>query len=97
MTKRYYLYILECSNGAYYSGYTTDMERRYAEHQSGSIKCKYTRSFPPVKIAATWEFEESLSYVLRCEHQLKKLSREVKRLLIENPALFHHYIHKDKP
>lgn len=82
---RYYLYILECSNGAYYTGYTTDLERRYAEHQAGSAKCKYTRSFPPKRLAASWQLEGDLSSVLRLEAAVKQLSREEKTVLIAQP------------
>ncbi len=73
--------MLECSNGAYYTGYTTDMERRYQEHLDGTYKCKYTRSFPPVKIAACWEVND-LSEALKFEHKIKALSREEKERLV---------------
>ena len=53
----FFVYILKCSNGSLYTGYTTDIKRRYQEHLSGSAKCKYTRSFPPVRIAACWKLE----------------------------------------
>ncbi|MCB1828044.1 MAG: GIY-YIG nuclease family protein [Coxiellaceae bacterium] len=80
----YFVYILECTNGAYYTGYTTDMERRYQEHLAGTAKCKYTRSFPPVRIAAYWEVEGDLSEALKLEREIKALSREEKQRLIEN-------------
>ncbi len=85
--KLYYIYILECSNSSYYTGYTTDIERRYQEHVSGSIKCKYTRSFPPIRIAACWELKENLSAVLKLEHKIKRLSKSEKVKLINNPQL----------
>ncbi len=81
----YYLYMLECSNGAFYTGYTTDIVRRYEEHRQGSAKCKYTRSFPPKRIAACWQVEEALSLVLQCEHAIKKLSKHKKEKLVESP------------
>jgi putative endonuclease len=77
----YFVYILECVNGAYYTGYTTDMERRYREHCEGKKKCKYTRSFAPKKIAVCWEVE-SLSVALRLEMAIKKLKIELKMNLI---------------
>lgn len=73
----YYVYIIECINGSYYTGYTLDVTRRYAEHQAGSAKCKYTRAFPPKKLIKTWEFDNK-SDALRFEHQLKSLSRKEK-------------------
>lgn len=83
----YFIYILECSNGAYYTGYTTDIERRYQEHLDGSAKCKYTRSFPPVRIAACWQFEGDVSQALRIELKIKGLSRLKKVELISDPGL----------
>lgn len=83
----YYLYILECSNGAYYTGYTTDLKRRYAEHKAGSAKCKYTRSFPPKRLAASWELNVDVSTVLRLEAAVKQLSKSEKTALIEQPQI----------
>lgn len=79
----YFVYMLECQNGAYYVGYTTDIERRYQEHVKGSMKCKYTRSFPPKRIAACWKIDTDLAYVLRIEKKLKRLSRKEKLALID--------------
>lgn len=88
MSQRYTLYILECSNNAYYIGYTTDMKRRYEEHCAGSPKCKYTRSFPPKRIAACWEFDCDLSEILSLEKKLKQLSRPEKEALVKSPKGF---------
>lgn len=85
---KYYLYILECSNGGYYTGYTTDLERRYQEHCKGTSKCKYTRSFPPVKIAASFEIDCELSFILKLEHAVKRLPRTQKLALIQEPNRF---------
>ena len=84
----YFIYILECSNGAYYTGYTTDMERRYQEHLDGSDKCKYTRSFPPLRIAACWELPVDLSMALKIERAIKSLSKEDKKHLVSKPESF---------
>lgn len=84
-TEYYFIYILECSNGAYYTGYTTDIERRYKEHQEGSAKCKYTRSFPPKHLVKYWQLEMDLSTVLKLEYAIKQLNKQKKQLLIENP------------
>lgn len=78
----YFVYLLECSNGSYYTGYTTDMERRYQEHLRGSAKCKYTRSFPPRRIAACWQIEADLSHILKIEAAIKRLPKLAKRKLI---------------
>ncbi len=81
----YFIYILECSNGAYYTGYTTDIERRYQEHLDQSYRCKYTRSFPPRKLAAYWKLDTDLSTVLKIESTIKKMSKSNKQKLIQNP------------
>ena len=82
--RRYFVYILECVNGAYYTGYTIDMERRYREHCEGTSTCKYTRSFPPKRLAGCWEVE-SLSVALKLERAIKKLKKELKKRLIDEP------------
>ena len=82
---KYFLYILECQNGSFYTGYTKDIERRYQEHLDGSPKCKYTRSFPPKRIAACWEMECSLAEVLKHERLIKRLSKLQKSKLIQSP------------
>jgi len=88
MTQIYWIYILKCSNGNYYTGYTTDLHRRYQEHSSGTIKCKYTRSFKPVSIAQSWQFSGSRSEAMKIEKSIKKLSRAEKENLILNPSFF---------
>lgn len=81
----YYVYILECQNASYYTGYTTDLERRYQEHQAGSAKCKYTRSFPPIRLAVSWNLGENLTQAMQIERKIKSLSKSEKTNLINNP------------
>lgn len=92
MAKSYTLYVLECENGAFYTGYTTDMVRRYKEHQSGSPKCKYTRSFPPVRLCATWVFHCERSQIFSLERQLKALTHAQKAQLIEQPDQLRYWL-----
>lgn len=79
----HYVYIIECQNKSYYTGYTIDMDRRYQEHVQGSHKCSYTRSFPPKKLAAFWIFDNK-SDALKMEAKIKKLSRPQKIALINS-------------
>ena len=44
-----YMYVVECRDGSYYTGYTTDVKRRLAVHNSGK-GAKYTRARLPVKL-----------------------------------------------
>ncbi|MGJ3501804.1 GIY-YIG nuclease superfamily protein [Piscirickettsia salmonis] len=81
----YYIYILECNNGAFYTGYTTNIKRRYQEHLQGSPKCKYTRAFPPKQLVACWQINSTLSHTLKIEALIKKLQRSKKLQLIHFP------------
>ena len=76
----HFVYMIECMNGAYYTGYTTDIDRRYKEHEKGTLKCKYTRSFPPKKLIAKWEFDNK-SDALKFESKIKKFSKYEKMKL----------------
>jgi putative endonuclease len=79
----YWIYILHCDNNAFYTGYTTDMERRYQEHIAG--KCKYTRSFKPLGIAQCWQMSGDKASAMRIERYIKKLSRKQKEHLLQHP------------
>lgn len=70
------LYLLECENGRYYAGITTDLERRFAEHVFG-IGARYTRANPPLRIIAVKEFADR-SGALKAEAAVKKLPRAAK-------------------
>ena len=76
------VYIIECNNGSYYTGYTTDIDRRYQEHLKGSAKCKYTRAFPPKKLAAYWLFANR-SDALSAENIIKRKSKREKQQLVQ--------------
>lgn len=67
------LYLLECENGSYYAGITTDLERRFAEHVFG-IGARYTRANPPARVVAVKVFPDRAS-ASRAEAALKKLPR----------------------
>ena len=82
MEKKYYAYILYCSDGSYYSGFTTDLAKREKTHNSGK-GAKYTRSRLPVKLVYFEEFD-SKSGAMKREYELKKLSHKDKLRLIEN-------------
>jgi len=80
----HFVYILECQGNRYYTGYTTDLERRYQEHVEGSAKWKFTRSFAPIKIAACWDVADKSS-ALKIEKFIKSLSRKEKEALVADP------------
>ncbi|HYF25586.1 MAG TPA: GIY-YIG nuclease family protein [Baekduia sp.] len=70
------VYVLRCGDGSLYCGWTTDLERRVAEHTAGK-GARYTRSRLPVELAAAWP-QESRSAALRAEAAFKALSRAQK-------------------
>jgi putative endonuclease len=78
----YYTYILECSDGTYYIGKTTDLTKRLTAH-NGKISggAKYTRSRRPVFLKYYEKFD-TLGEALKREIALKKLSRKEKSLLL---------------
>ncbi len=75
----WYVYLLECRGGSLYTGITTDMERRYAQHVAGK-GARYTRSYPPLRILACFEHADRAS-ASRAEHAIKQLTPAQKRAL----------------
>lgn len=81
----YFIYVLQCDNGSYYTGYTKDLARRYAEHRNGTAKSSYTRSYKPIRIAQCWHLADSIGVVLRIERWIKQQSKATKILLTQRP------------
>ncbi|GAB1477319.1 GIY-YIG nuclease family protein [Bacillota bacterium] len=76
----YFVYVLECADGNLYTGWTTDLERRIREHNSGKgSKC--TRSRLPVRLVYS-EAVNNKSEALKRENSIKRLSRDEKIKLI---------------
>lgn len=78
--KPWFLYLLECTNGAYYAGITTDVAARFSVHQQGK-GARYTRANPPLRVVAQAEYPDRAS-ASRAEWALKQLPRDLK------PAFF---------
>jgi putative endonuclease len=76
----FYCYILECSDGTYYTGWSSDPERRLREHNSGK-GARYTRSRRPVRLVYAEELPDKSS-ALKRERAIKALSRPKKTRLI---------------
>ena len=77
----WFVYMLRCGDGSLYTGYTDDVQRRLAVHQSGK-GAKYTRSHQPVELA-WWQELPDKSAALRREIQVKRLTRPRKLQLVE--------------
>jgi putative endonuclease len=85
LTTLWHLYLLECADGSLYTGVTTDVERRLAEHNSGK-GARYTRSRLPVIMVAS-RAVGSRSQALRAEFAIKQLEREQKIEAVESLIL----------
>ncbi|MBQ2752178.1 MAG: GIY-YIG nuclease family protein [Oscillospiraceae bacterium] len=76
-----YAYLLKCSDGSLYAGWTNDPERRLKAHNSGTAS-KYTRSRRPVEMVYLEEFETK-SEAMKREAALKMMTREQKLELVK--------------
>lgn len=77
---KHYTYMLRCSDGTIYSGYSNDPSRRTAAHNRGR-GAKYTRSRLPVELVFSECFPTKRE-ALKREAAIKKLSRAEKLVLI---------------
>ena len=80
----YVVYILECSDGSYYTGSTADINKRLWEHEQGGMPASYTYSRRPIKLLWTSEETNRYSEALKWERQIKGWSRAKKQALIRN-------------
>jgi putative endonuclease len=78
----YYCYIVECADGTFYTGWTTNPERRVKEHNAGR-GALYTRFRRPVKLIYLEEAPDR-SAAQRREFSIKKLTRDKKNDLVKN-------------
>lgn len=81
----YFVYIMKCKDGSLYTGITTNVERRFAEHKSG-IGGHYTSAKKVVKIVYTEQYPDRSSASKR-ESEIKSWRREKKLNLIESKQL----------
>jgi len=80
MSEKNYTYIVQCSDGSLYTGWTTDIERRLKAHNSGK-GAKYTKSRRPVTLVYYEEFQTKKEAMQR-EYAIKQMTREQKEALI---------------
>ncbi|MDR2175188.1 MAG: GIY-YIG nuclease family protein [Synergistaceae bacterium] len=79
MTMPFYTYIVECSDGTLYTGWTNDLEKRVDAHNEGRGG-RYTRSRLPVTVVYSEEFA-SKREAMRREWAIKKMKRSAKQSL----------------
>lgn len=85
----YFVYMLETEKGTIYTGITTDVLRRFKEHQDGRLHkgAKYTNANKPVKILYTKEYETK-SEAMKEEYRIKRLPRGKKIEMIQEQQAF---------
>ena len=81
--QNYYVYLVECGDGSLYSGITTDLSRRMAEHRSGGpAAARYTRLKGVRGLSAAWTAPDR-STASKLEYRLKRLTHNGKASLAE--------------
>jgi putative endonuclease len=81
--KKWYVYIVEClGDGSYYTGITTNVNKRIKTHNNGK-GAKYCKTRLPVVLKASFEAEDRSS-ASKEEYRIKQLTKEQKLKLINN-------------
>ncbi|MCD5410994.1 MAG: GIY-YIG nuclease family protein [Clostridiales bacterium] len=76
-----YTYMLECSDGKFYTGWTVDLVKRVDDHNAGK-GAKFTRARLPVNLIY-WEEQVTRSEAQKREYVVRNLKRKEKELLLE--------------
>ncbi len=79
-------YLLRCSDGSLYAGWTNDLEKRLKAHNEGT-GAKYTRGRGPVVLVWAQEYPDK-SAAMKQEAKLKKMNKAEKEKLAEEYKLF---------
>jgi putative endonuclease len=77
----YFVYILRCNDNSLYTGITTNLCRRFYEHNFTNKSAKYTKTKRPVKLEY-YEVRKTRSEATKRENAIKRLSKEKKENLI---------------
>ena len=76
--RSYFVYILKCSDNSYYTGFTNNLERRFAEHSSGKNKDCYTFDKRPLELVWFETFNDVLD-AIAIEKKIKGWTRRKKK------------------
>lgn len=79
--KEWSIYIVECSDGSYYTGASNDIDKRIIAHNSAKSGAKYTRTRRPVKLVYS-ELIGTKSKAMKREYAIKQMTRKEKEELI---------------
>lgn len=83
----YFVYILLCRDGSYYTGYSQDPEKRFIQHKSGR-GARYTKMYAPKKIVYLQSLR-TRGAAMKREREIKTLSHKEKRILTETGVVLH--------
>lgn len=80
--KTYFVYILQCADGSYYTGLTNNLELRLEQHNSGTNPASYTYRRRPVFLVFNQDFSD-VNQAILFEKKIKKWSAKKKKALID--------------
>jgi len=86
MEQEYWVYMLECANGNYYTGIALDLAARYRMHRSGT-GARYTRIYPPRHIVQCWRIGGGRGEAMKIEAIIKSMARSRKEELLSRPSV----------
>jgi putative endonuclease len=78
----FWVYILRCNDGSYYTGHTDNLDNRVAQHHAGTIMSCYTLKKRPLKLVFSQDFP-TREEALVSERQIKGWSRKKKEAMIQ--------------
>lgn len=79
----WFLYMIRCGDGSLYTGITTDVQRRFGEHQGGSRKgSKYLKGKAPLSLVVKKKIGRR-SLALQVEHRVKRLTKQEKEMFVD--------------
>ncbi|OZI12136.1 endonuclease [Bacillaceae bacterium SAS-127] len=84
-SNNHYFYVLECRDGSFYGGYTTNIEKRVNTHNAGK-GAKYTRGRGPVHLIH-FETYQTVTEAMRAEYAFKQLTRKQKMDYLQKGGL----------
>lgn len=81
----WFVYMIEASDGSLYTGITTDVTRRFAEHRDGKLGARYFNGRQPKRVVYV-EPAEDRSMASKREAAIKQLARQQKLALISEDS-----------
>lgn len=86
-TSSWWLYLIRMANGNLYCGVTTDVERRFKEHCSNTVRAaKALRNKGPLQLVCTYQ-AASKQQAMQLEYRLKQWPKARKERLVKEPAM----------